>query len=164
MGVPLTFEQRTTRVSMRDRVSNTLQSRTKSTPSRYASWKRKSHRWLRGEKIKCNKIKCSKIKWNFSARGLLEILTNLAFLDFEGCFALKCLSCDCGFCAYCLQNCGNDARAHEHVANQLTIHTTCTGKRCRWQHAHLTVHRRSGKRSGSKRSPIKSLELIGETM
>jgi hypothetical protein len=50
------------------------------------------------------------------------------------------------------------------VANQLTIHTTCTGKRCRWQHAHLTVHRRSGKRSGSKRSPIKSLELIGETM
>jgi serine/threonine protein kinase len=35
-----------------------------------------------------------------------------AFLDFEGCFALTCHRCRCGFCAYCLADCGNDAHAH----------------------------------------------------
>jgi hypothetical protein len=38
-----------------------------------------------------------------------------AFIDFDGCFALKCDACHCGFCAYCLQDCGHDA--HRHVAN-----------------------------------------------
>jgi hypothetical protein len=36
-----------------------------------------------------------------------------AFLDFEGCFALTCSRCQCGFCAYCLADCGGDA--HDHV-------------------------------------------------
>ena len=37
-----------------------------------------------------------------------------AFVDFNGCFALTCSrqGCGCGFCAYCLQDCGNDAHAH----------------------------------------------------
>lgn len=35
-----------------------------------------------------------------------------AFYDFDGCFALKCGSCKCGFCAWCLKDCGNDAHAH----------------------------------------------------
>merc|ERR1712060_955533 len=35
-----------------------------------------------------------------------------AFFDFEGCFALKCASCGCGFCAWCLADCGHDAHAH----------------------------------------------------
>jgi hypothetical protein len=35
------------------------------------------------------------------------------FLDFNGCFALTCSRCSCGFCAWCLHDCGNDA--HEHV-------------------------------------------------
>jgi hypothetical protein len=49
-----------------------------------------------------------------------EILTlrcprcSQAFLDFEGCFALRCHSCQCGFCGWCLQDCGTDA--HSHVA------------------------------------------------
>eukprot|EP00457_Paulinella_chromatophora_P021675 gb/GEZN01024209.1/.p1 GENE.gb/GEZN01024209.1/~~gb/GEZN01024209.1/.p1 ORF type:complete len:141 (-),score=11.51 gb/GEZN01024209.1/:151-573(-) len=34
-----------------------------------------------------------------------------AFLDFVGCFALKC-SCGCAFCAWCLLDCGQDAHAH----------------------------------------------------
>lgn len=36
------------------------------------------------------------------------------FLDFDGCFALKCAvnSCRKGFCAWCLMNCGADAHAH----------------------------------------------------
>eukprot|EP00808_Paulinella_micropora_P029989 g28326.t1 len=35
-----------------------------------------------------------------------------AFLDFDNCFALTCGSCGCGFCAWCLQDCGQDAHAH----------------------------------------------------
>ena len=38
-----------------------------------------------------------------------------AFIDFDGCFALTCSRCRCGFCAYCLQDCSTDA--HQHVAN-----------------------------------------------
>lgn len=40
-----------------------------------------------------------------------------AFLDFSGCFALTCGRCQprCGFCAFCLEDCGEDA--HRHVAN-----------------------------------------------
>ncbi|GMH87984.1 hypothetical protein TrST_g12273 [Triparma strigata] len=38
-----------------------------------------------------------------------------AFVDFEGCLALKCSSCNCGFCACCLEDCGTDA--HSHVAS-----------------------------------------------
>ena len=40
----------------------------------------------------------------------------VAFVDFEGCMALKCgvPSCGCGFCAWCLADCGDDA--HKHVA------------------------------------------------
>jgi len=37
-----------------------------------------------------------------------------AFVDFEGCFALKCNSCPCNFCAGCLKDCGENA--HQHVA------------------------------------------------
>lgn len=37
-----------------------------------------------------------------------------AFLDFSGCFALTCSKCGCGFCGWCLKDCGKDA--HTHVA------------------------------------------------
>ena len=42
-----------------------------------------------------------------------------AFVDFSGCFALKCYQneqdknqCSCQFCAYCLKDCGSDAHSH----------------------------------------------------
>ena len=47
-----------------------------------------------------------------------EVLTlrcprcKVAFVDFEGCCALMCGGCSCGFCAYCLEDCGQDAHAH----------------------------------------------------
>ena len=37
------------------------------------------------------------------------------FADFTNCFALRCSRCPCAFCAWCLEDCGEDA--HEHVAN-----------------------------------------------
>jgi hypothetical protein len=48
--------------------------------------------------LKCPRVRC-----------------RLAFVDFDGCFALSCKRCGCGFCAYCLEDCGADA--HRHVAN-----------------------------------------------
>lgn len=36
----------------------------------------------------------------------------LAFLDYSGCSAVVCAGCACGFCSYCLEDCGKDA--HEH--------------------------------------------------
>lgn len=35
-----------------------------------------------------------------------------AFLDFDGCLALKCPRCPCHFCGWCLSDCGDDAHAH----------------------------------------------------
>lgn len=35
-----------------------------------------------------------------------------AFLDFDGCFALTCPRCGCGFCAACIEDCGDDAHNH----------------------------------------------------
>jgi len=37
------------------------------------------------------------------------------YLDFDGCCALKCPKCACGFCAWCNEDCGADA--HRHVAH-----------------------------------------------
>eukprot|EP00466_Bigelowiella_natans_P017182 jgi/Bigna1/142794/aug1.73_g17502 len=37
----------------------------------------------------------------------------VGFMGFTGCFALKCDNCGCGFCAWDLVDCGEDA--HEHV-------------------------------------------------
>jgi hypothetical protein len=39
------------------------------------------------------------------------------FLDFVNCFDVKCSSCPCHFCGWCLRDCGNDA--HQHVAHCL---------------------------------------------
>jgi len=35
-----------------------------------------------------------------------------AFIDFDGCFALQCSRCGCGFCAWCGRYCATDAHAH----------------------------------------------------
>ena len=37
---------------------------------------------------------------------------NQVFVDFQGCFALTCSKCGCGFCAWCLEYCDRDAHAH----------------------------------------------------
>ena len=37
-----------------------------------------------------------------------------AFMDFDGCFALRCWNgtCRCSFCAWCLKDCGDNGHAH----------------------------------------------------
>lgn len=64
---------------------------------------------------------CSTGQVEQARRHIADLLLTLqcprcsaAFLDFDGCFALTCSRCVCGFCAWCLQDCGNDA--HQHVA------------------------------------------------
>jgi len=37
---------------------------------------------------------------------------NLAFLDYDNCSAISCAGCKCGFCSYCLEDCGADAHQH----------------------------------------------------
>ena len=46
------------------------------------------------------------------------------FADFDGCFALTCHRCKAGFCAWCLEHCGNDAHAH-----CLAVHGDYFGKK-----------------------------------
>ena len=48
-----------------------------------------------------------------------------AFLDFDGCFAVKCSNCSCGFCGWCLKDCGVDA--HSHVIACPSAETSCKG-------------------------------------
>ena len=52
---------------------------------------------------------------------ICEHLINLAcprckqvFENFNGCTALTCIRCKCGFCAWCFKDCGDDA--HKHIA------------------------------------------------
>eukprot|EP00441_Pelagodinium_beii_P003543 CAMPEP_0197691938 /NCGR_PEP_ID=MMETSP1338-20131121/110426_1 /TAXON_ID=43686 ORGANISM="Pelagodinium beii, Strain RCC1491" /NCGR_SAMPLE_ID=MMETSP1338 /ASSEMBLY_ACC=CAM_ASM_000754 /LENGTH=439 /DNA_ID=CAMNT_0043274547 /DNA_START=204 /DNA_END=1521 /DNA_ORIENTATION=+ len=63
-----------------------------------------------------------------------------AFLDFDGCFALTCPRCACGFCATCLKDCGSDA--HSHVR-------TCPSGRGdvwgTWEHFEVSQHHRRSK-------------------
>ena len=39
-----------------------------------------------------------------------------AFLDFANCFAVKCGTCDCHFCGWCIADCGEYGECHMHVA------------------------------------------------
>ncbi len=64
----------------------------------------------------------ARLKVDHARRHIVDTLLTLecpqcsaAFLDFNGCFALTCHRCKCGFCGWCLQACGADA--HAHVAN-----------------------------------------------
>lgn len=38
-----------------------------------------------------------------------------AFVDFDGCFALRCSRCLAGLCAWCGKSCANQTVAHDHV-------------------------------------------------
>lgn len=44
-----------------------------------------------------------------------------AFGDFQDCFALRCArhGCGCGFCGWCLRDCGIDA--HKHIGNECPV-------------------------------------------
>ena len=71
-----------------------------------------------------------------------EILTlrcpqcRAAFYDFDGCFALKCNACHCGFCAWCFEDCGMDAHAHVLRCPSATVRGTYHGTWEQFQAAH----------------------------
>jgi IBR domain, a half RING-finger domain/Zinc finger C-x8-C-x5-C-x3-H type (and similar)/RNA recognition motif. (a.k.a. RRM, RBD, or RNP domain) len=67
----------------------------------------------------CEQSKLAKLPPNRLRNHIIEEVLTLkcpcckqAFLDFDGCFALKCGTCPCGFCGWCLTDCGSDAHAH----------------------------------------------------
>ena len=41
-----------------------------------------------------------------------------AVFDFDGCFALGCPRCGCGFCAWCFKDCQADAHAHVRICTR----------------------------------------------
>jgi hypothetical protein len=45
-----------------------------------------------------------------------------AILDFHGCLAMACPSCDCRFCGWCLVDCGHDAHDHVRECPVVLIH------------------------------------------
>ena len=38
--------------------------------------------------------------------------------DFDGCFAVTCSKCQCGFCGFCMEDCGDDAHTHAASCNR----------------------------------------------
>jgi IBR domain, a half RING-finger domain/Zinc finger C-x8-C-x5-C-x3-H type (and similar)/RNA recognition motif. (a.k.a. RRM, RBD, or RNP domain) len=71
------------------------------------------------EGMTCEQYKLAKLPPNRLRNHIIEEVLTLrcprckqAFLDFDGCFALSCNSCPCGFCGWCLSDCGSDAHAH----------------------------------------------------
>ena len=50
-------------------------------------------------------LRCPRCAWLFTPDSL----------DYYRCLALYCPNCNCGFCGYCLHDCGDDA--HQHTAN-----------------------------------------------
>ena len=51
-----------------------------------------------------------------------------AFLDYTGCMALYC-ACGCGFCAWCLHDCGADAHPHVKACPHNLLPTSCVRAR-----------------------------------
>ena len=79
-------------------------------------------RRLEAERVRIAAMTAEELKIDEMRRHVVNRLLTLkcprcgaAFLDFAGCFALTCHRCQCGFCAWCMADCGADA--HQHVAN-----------------------------------------------
>ena len=71
------------------------------------------------EQLTCGEYQLAKAPPNVLRNKIVEDILTLkcpqckkAFFDFEGCFALMCSNCKCGFCGWCLEDCGKDAHAH----------------------------------------------------
>jgi hypothetical protein len=76
---------------------------------------------LEAEQARLAALSAQELRVHGERQHILEELLTLkcpraacrqAFVDFEGCFALKCGVCGCGFCAWCLEDCRADAHAH----------------------------------------------------
>ena len=61
-----------------------------------------------------------------------------AILDFDGCFAITCSNCQCGFCGWCLVDCGDDA--HQHVLQCPSVPANHQGGYYGTQEEFIAVH------------------------
>ena len=61
------------------------------------------------------------------------------FLDYDGCNALICPKCGCGFCAVCLEDCGGDA--HAHAASYGDVFNKASANAARKERWRAGVHR-----------------------
>jgi hypothetical protein len=80
------------------------------------------------------------------------------FADFDGCFALTCARCKAGFCAWCLEHCGNDAHAH-----CLQVHGSYYGTREQFVESQR-VRRQDMVRQRLSRENARTQELVRELM
>jgi hypothetical protein len=68
-----------------------------------------------------------------------------AFVDYDGCDALTCERCGCGFCGLCLKDCGKDAHAHvaeqnhAKMANDSRVYASVDAKR----HIHADLRKKA---------------------
>jgi hypothetical protein len=75
---------------------------------------------LEAERARISAMTAEELKVDEMRRHVVDRLLTLAcprcsaaFVDFNGCFAVTCHRCSCGFCGWCLADCGADA--HQHV-------------------------------------------------
>jgi serine/threonine protein kinase len=68
---------------------------------------------MKAERARIEAMTEAELKIDKTRRHIIEEILTLkcprceaAFVDFNGCFALTCHRCACGFCAHCLQDCG----------------------------------------------------------
>lgn len=76
------------------------------------------------EEIRAQMLQMQDVKASMLSRHRLHIAETIltlkcprqqcgvAIFDFNGCFAVTCNACNCGFCGWCLMDCGNDAHSH----------------------------------------------------
>ena len=69
--------------------------------------------------LTCTQYRMAKLPPNHLRNKVVnEILTlrcprcQQAFFDFDGCFSIRCSTCQCSFCGWCLKDCGSDAHSH----------------------------------------------------
>lgn len=71
------------------------------------------------EGLSCNDYQVAKLPPDSLRNKIVEEILTLAcprcsqaFVDFEGCFSIRCSACQCSFCGWCLADCGSDAHPH----------------------------------------------------
>eukprot|EP01041_Mallomonas_annulata_P013108 gene13108-27681_t len=82
-----------------------------------------------------------------------RVTCGAAFLDFDGCFAVRCSTCHFGFCGWCLKDCGRDAHAHVKTCRRSMQRGGLNGTQAQFNQIH------SERRKGGVRAYIRELAV-----